>query len=347
MRNQITVMKRGGAVARGLVWVLIGLAACAQALAQTRGIAITPDAPIAPTPYAQGIYRALVIGNDDYADPQRQWRPLATAVSDARAVARMLQQEYGFADVQVLENATRRDTLHALSDLARRLGPEDSVLLYYAGHGYMEADTRRGYWVPVDAQGTDRATLLYNSTIRDEIGVIATRARHTLLISDSCFSGTLLRDGLRGAVPVDDAEPYLRKVASKKSVQVITAGGAEYVDDDYQDSGHSPFTYFLLNELKHNDKPVLTASELSGNVGKAVANNVDQMPASGTLQGAGDEMGEFIFVKVRVKVDAPGVDASKIKVKVEVEPGETAEAPAPPKPKESARPRSYAPLPSL
>jgi len=106
-------------------------------------------------------------------------------------------------------------------------------------------------------------------------------------------------------------------VSKKKSVQIISAGGVEYVDDNYRKSGHSPFTYFLLSELENNDRELLTVSELSGNVTRAVANNVDQVPESGVLQGAGDELGEFIFIKLKISVD--GVPADKLRIEVETD----------------------------
>ncbi len=324
-----------------------------SAMAQSRGIAIEPVTQQISTPISKGTYRALIIGNNDYRDSQGKWTPLKTAVSDAKAVAELLQGHYGFTDVQLLENANRRDVLIAMQDLSRRVAANDNVLLYYAGHGFMDMETNRGFWVPVDAIGTDHTTFLRNSTIRDEMSVIASRAKHTLLVSDSCFSGTLLRRGTRDLPPTDNADLYYQKVANKKSVQIITAGGAEYVDDDYQDSGHSPFTYFLLNELKHNDKLLLTASELSTNVEKAVANNVDQVPESGVLQGAGDEMGEFIFIQVDVHVQ--GVPADKVKVKVNVIPEERGDtvstepvAPQPQKPEPSTGEKRYImPVPTL
>ena len=288
------------------------------AQAQSRGITINPVASPLANAFDKGIYRALIIGNDDYDDPKNYWPELTTAVSDARAVADMLENGYGFTDVVVLENSTRREILHALNDLGQRVQTNDNVLLYYAGHGFLDDSTQKGYWVPSDAEGTDHTTFLRNSTIRDEVGILASRAKHTLLISDSCFSGTLLRGGLRGAPPTENVDRYYKKVASKKSVQVLAAGGVEYVDDNYKKSGHSPFSYFLINELKHNDKALLTASELASNVEKAVANNVDQVPTSGVLQGAGDELGEFIFIKVNIVVD--GIDKERVKVKVDVAP---------------------------
>jgi hypothetical protein len=288
--------------------------------AQSRGISM--QAAGLPDLYPDaGTYRALLIGIDAYPGEQGPWRPLKTAVAGAQALKQVLLERYGFTDVQVVKNANRREILLALQALSRRVMKNDSVLMYYAGHGYINMDTRKGYWVPVDAKDTDQTTFLRNSTIRDELGTIASRAKHTLLISDSCFSGTLLRGGSRGISAQMGSEAYYRKVANKKSIQVLTAGGVEYVDDDYHTSGHSPFTYFLLSELKNNDRLLLTASELSTNVEKAVANNVDQVPESGVMQGAGDELGEFIFINISLSVD--GVPKERVKVKVNVLDGDT------------------------
>ncbi len=286
------------------------------AQAQSRGIGLQPVKKIANLPFKTGMYRALIIGNNDYSKTGDKWPPLKTAVSDAQALKRLLTERYHFSDVTLLENATRRDVLVALQSLSRRILAHDNVLVYYAGHGYLDDETNKGYWVPVDAKGLDQTTYLRNSTIRDELTLIASRARHTLLISDSCFSGRLLRSGRRSLPPNTDSDRYYQKVAVKKSVQIMTAGGVEYVGDDYKSSGHSPFTYFLLNELKTNNQPLLTLSELSTNVEKAVANNVEQVPESGVLQGAGDELGEFIFINVNVNVK--GVPKNKVKVQVNV-----------------------------
>lgn len=278
------------------------------------------DIEAKPEAEAQGLelgsYRALLIGNDHYRDQEGRWKSLQTAVAGARAMKELLESRYGFDEVILIEDGDRSETLRALSELARRVRNNDSVLVYYAGHGYLDEETGQGFWVPVDARGDDASTFIRNSTIRDELGLIAARADHTLLVADSCFSGSLLRSGVRGIPPDTNVERYYQKVASKKSVQIISAGGVEFVDDDYRDSGHSPFTYFLLNELTHNDQPLMTVSELSNSVEKAVANNVKQVPESGVLYGAGDELGEFIFLNLNVYVQ--GVDKSKVKVKVNV-----------------------------
>lgn len=331
------------------------LVATGVVAADSRGIALQAVNKNPVPGLNHGTYRALIIGNNDYRDQQGLWKPLKTALSDAHAVKNILQSSYGFTDVSVVENATRRDVLKAFESLSQKVLPNDNVLVYYAGHGFMENESSKGYWIPVDAEGTDNTTFLRNSTIRDEIAGIADRAKHTLLISDSCFSGSLLRRDTRGITEVTGTEQYYTKVSNKKSVQILAAGGEEFVDDNYQSSGHSPFTYFLLNELQNNDRPMLTLSELSTNVEKAVANNVDQVPASGVLHGAGDELGEFIFVKVNLVVD--GIDASKVKVQVNVTQGDkpgdkpssdnsTDSKPAP-TPKNNNQPHTIIPVPTL
>ncbi len=288
--------------------------------ADNRGIQVVGDNS-AKLSYAseirpKGTYRALIIGNDDYRDPESLWKPLKRAVSDAKAIEALLVENYGFTDVERLINTSRSDLLHAFRDFSKRINPNDNVLIYYAGHGFLDQYNNKGYWVPIDASGTDHTTFVRNSTIRDELSDISSRAKHTLLISDSCFSGTLLKTASRGLRINDKSKDYLNSVDSKKSVQILTAGGVEYVDDDYRASGHSPFTYFLQNELKNNPYPVMTASDLSQRVQVAVSNNVEQEPQMGVLQGAGDELGEFLFIKVNLEVS--GVPKDRVKVDVNV-----------------------------
>ena len=67
----------------------------------------------------------------------------------------------------------------------------DNLLIYYAGHGELDNDEERGYWLPIDADTTKRSKWINNSYILDNIK--ATKAKHVLLISDSCFSGSLLQ----------------------------------------------------------------------------------------------------------------------------------------------------------
>jgi hypothetical protein len=294
--------------------------------------ALPPPPGTVQTPYVGGTYRALVIGNDAYRDPEGIWRPLKTAVNDASAVARTLRDAYGFGEVRLLKNATRSEVTRALNELAETAQGNDSVLIYYAGHGYQRERTREGFWIPVDAVGRDDSTFVPNVVIKAKVEVIAERARHVLLVSDSCFSGALLREGGRGMRLEDKTPGYYQSVARKKSVQVLAAGGLEYVDDNYRDSGHSPFTYFFLNELRLHAAKMLEATELSQVVARNVANNVAQTPERGILYGAGHEGGEFLLVKTLLPEPAPVVAVPPAR-------------PASPPPETTPRPQAALPLP--
>jgi glycine betaine/proline transport system substrate-binding protein len=249
------------------------------------------------TPYLSGKYRALVIGNNDYDDPEKLWPSLETAVADAEAVANILKTDYGFAEITLLKNATRRDIVKAFNNLAKTAQDSDSVLIYYAGHGYLNEDTKEGFWIPVDAEGREDSTFVRNSTIKVKLGVIADKARHVLLVSDSCFSGALLREGNRGMSLDQKNERYFQKVAKKKSVQILAAGGLEFVDDNYKGTRHSPFTYYFLQSLKDNNARYFEATDLSQETSRNVSVNTVQTPESGVLQGAGHAGGEFFFLR--------------------------------------------------
>ena len=125
-----------------------------------------------------------MIGNDGYT----QLRPLRTAVNDARAVAGVLRSRYGFS-VTLVENATRRQALSELNTLRERLTDKDSLLIYYAGHGELDDQTGRGYWLPVDAQPGAPATWLSNVDLSDLLNAMA--VRHLLVVADSCYAATL------------------------------------------------------------------------------------------------------------------------------------------------------------
>ncbi len=137
-----------------------------------------------------GAYRALIIGINDYKDPKIP--DLKTAVDDGRAMAELLRERYGF-QVQLLLNreATKRAIYEALRSLASSTKTDDSVLIYYAGHGDLDRTFNDGWWIPADAVGGDPVTYLDNVYVQKAIRSM--KARHCLLISDSCYSGTFVK----------------------------------------------------------------------------------------------------------------------------------------------------------
>ncbi|MFC1822104.1 caspase domain-containing protein, partial [Thermodesulfobacteriota bacterium] len=253
-----------------LLGCLVLLAFMAPSQAAKRGLGKTVAVS---TPFVNGVYRALLIGNNEYKDPEGLWVPLKTPIKDTEAIAEALQTHYGFNPdhITFLKNATRAEILSSFSKLAKTTKENDSVFIYYAGHGYANPDTKEAFWIPIDAEGKEDYTYVRNSTLKSKLAVVADRAKHVFLVSDSCFSATLIREGHRGIKQEEKTEHYYRKVARKKSVQILAAGGLEYVDDNYKETGHSPFTHFFLKQLEHNTESYYSATELSLEVTKAVS----------------------------------------------------------------------------
>ena len=91
-----------------------------------------------------GNYYALVIGINKYSSLPK----LNTAVSDAQTVAKTLEDLYGFK-VMLLTDPTRADIIDAFDEFRNTLTEEDNLLIYYAGHGWLDRQTQeeaRALW---------------------------------------------------------------------------------------------------------------------------------------------------------------------------------------------------------
>ncbi len=170
----------------------------------------------------------------------------------------MLHEAYGF-QTKLLLNATRQQIIAALNTYRRELATDANLLLYYAGHGYNDKEAEKTYWLPVDASRDDSA----NWIIADEItsGIRAIPARHVLVVSDSCYSGTLTR-GIGEATPrPGEREQFLRRMAAGRSRTLMASGGDEPVADS-GGSGHSVFASALFGGLREMNRAQFTGRRI-------------------------------------------------------------------------------------
>jgi len=259
---------------------------------------------------AFGTYHALVIGNNLY----RSWPALKTPVDDAKAVAELLRSKYGFK-AQVLLNATFEQTLNAMNDLVKTLGPNDNLLIYYAGHGQFDLG-KRGYWIPVDAE-TDRNTRwILNVQITDLL--LKMSARKIIVVSDSCYSGALTA-AENGAIPTilngisDETRAEVAKQFSDVVSRTILTSGALQPVWDVGFGGHSLFAKAFLDVLTANDSVlegyrlfesietrVVRGSrkirEQEEKLGRTPSIEGDQTPFYAAIQHAGHQGADFVFV---------------------------------------------------
>lgn len=253
----------------------------------TKGLGVRETTPDQIT---FGDYYALIIGIDKY---HGQWPQLTNAVHDAQTVEKTLRDDYKFDHFVTLynEKATRDNIANELEWLMENVKEDDNVLIYYSGHGEYNALMDEGFWVPVDALSSKPVTLLSNNNLQAYMKGI--QSKHTLLISDACFSGDIFRGG---AVQkeFEDTPRYYRDVNSRVSRKAITSGGIEPVMDGGSD-GHSIFAYYLLQTLTNNQKSYFDATELFSELRIPVVNNSEQRPEFHPIKNTGDAGGQFIF----------------------------------------------------
>jgi hypothetical protein len=237
-----------------------------------------------------GTYYALIIGIQNYIDPGIP--DLETPLKDAVDMADILKRKYGFKVELLLDSmATRRGIDSALRKIVSKAKSEDSVLIYYAGHGELDRQYNDGWWIPVDAKAGISVTYMDNVLIQKAMRNI--KARHVLLISDSCYSGTLFGQGR--AMPSLITEKYYLNLYNEKSRWGMTSGNKTPVSDAGT-GGHSIFAYQLIKKLKNNNKSFLSTQEVYIAIAPVIANNSEQNPLCRPIKGTGDQGGEFVFI---------------------------------------------------
>lgn len=235
---------------------------------------------------------AFIIGIDTY---RGSWPALKNAVGDAKAVEATLKEKYkvDYFITMYNEEASRENIISKLEWLVEKVTPDDNVFIFYSGHGEFKESLNKGFWVPADATGKSTSQYISNSIIQTFLGGI--NSKHTLLVSDACFSGDIFR-GNTISIPFEDSQRYYQKVHNLPSRKALTSGGIEPVLDGGRD-GHSVFTYYFLKSLNENDGKMLDANQVFEKLKIPVINNSEQTPNFAPVKNTGDEGGQYIFIQ--------------------------------------------------
>lgn len=234
-----------------------------------------------------GKYYALIIGVSDYGDSNID--DLAgLPTKDASDLANVLEGNYSFKKENITllnESPTANEIKVAFATLRKKVTENDNVLIFYAGHGIYDEETDLGSWLPSDANPEMGINMISNSEIKDYIKSI--KAKHTLLISDACFSGSILRR----LVKLKEAPKSVKAKYSLPSRKAMTSGTLKTVPNK------SVFLKYLIKRLTNNPDNFIAARQLFNSLQDAVINNSDNNPQFGVVGETGDEGGDFIFVR--------------------------------------------------
>jgi len=234
-----------------------------------------------------GKYYALIIGVQDYIDESIQ--DLDEPIKDAQNFYEVLTTDYLFEPENVifLKNPSKSQIVQTLYQYRSKVTPEDNLLIFYAGHGFWDEGMQTGYWLPADAEKNNPVNWFSNTELRAYIKAIT--SKHTLLVADACFSGGIFKT--RAAF--SDAPAAISELMKLPSRKAMTSGAMNVVPDN------SVFMEYLVKRLKENQEPFLSTEKLFISFKDAVINNssISQIPQFGEIKEAGDEGGDFIFMR--------------------------------------------------
>ena len=283
-------------------------------------LAPVPPAPAAPPPPPARNQWAVVIGIGNYESPGIP--RLKYTVPDAEAIYETLVGAGGFKKDNVLlltDRSERKPTLRNIkwalgTFLGRSAQKDDTVMIFFAGHGAPEVDTRglerdglAKYLIPSDADVDD----LYSTALpMDELQTIFGRieAERVVIFLDACYSGAASGPG-RGrtfaskktrAGTVDDL--FLERLTRSKGRAIVTASAPAEVSIELPELGHGIFTYYLVNGLKGaadtNRDGIVSLQELYGYVEEQVSRKSRSVGGNQHPMMKGEVEGSLPLVKV-------------------------------------------------
>lgn len=274
----------------------------ANNVSSTRGLKVTRIAD-------RGKIWAAVIGISQY----KKAPALMYADQDAHAFYTYLQQQVGVPQENIMlltnQQATLVDVKRALgTELKRKAGQNDTVIIYFAGHGAPETDANSP-----DEDGLEKYLLVHDADPEDlyttglpmrEVEGIFQRlaAERVIFIADTCFSGATtgrtFSTGSRRTGLVSEA--FLTRLSKAKGRVVLAASRANEVSAESDQLRHGVFTYYLLEGLGGradlDGDRVITIDEIYNYVSQKVpaATNQNQHPVK-----KGEVDGQLIMGWVR------------------------------------------------
>jgi len=231
-----------------------------------------------PTDTAVNNYKyALIIGNENYSKYQSGLKAESNvefAINDAFVFKKYAENTLGvpedhityITDALSTKMKLELDKLVALSNI-ESLKNNIEIIFYYAGHGFPDKETEKGYLIPVDVTGssiTNGVALseLYKKLSNENI-------KKASIFLDACFSGGGRNEGLapgRGIMIKSKDE-----VIQNGNLVVFTASTGDQKSYTFKEKGHGMFTYYLLKKLQET-KGDVSFDELA----KYIKDNVEQ-----------------------------------------------------------------------
>jgi hypothetical protein len=224
---------------------------------------------------AKGKLHLIAIGVNQYGGPIP---PLQLATRDAEAVGAQLARPTplfdGVVPTVLLDGAAARQAiLSNLASVAARTKPEDTLVIFLAGHGISLSD-KEWLFLPYGADGSSEAALRSSAITAQQLeeALMAAQASRMVLAIDACQAGAAF-----GAF-AGQRTSYMRLLSNmSRDTGIVVYAATQEASASYEITklGHGIFTYSLLQGLKgeaaaSRTEPAITAFDVANYVEKTV-----------------------------------------------------------------------------
>ncbi len=187
----------------------------------------------------------LLIGVRDY----EHLNPLRYTASDASSLADLYRKHGGVSPDRLLlitDDTAIKPTADELNRQVRaflgrpEISPDDSVIVFFSGHGIRSESSGQGYLMPRDGDPTDEASLEATALRIDELlaTMAESQAGHKVLLLDACHSGAFSGQRIREAL------------SETRGVVTLSSCRDDQVSLEDEALGHGIFTALLLEGLR-------------------------------------------------------------------------------------------------
>ncbi|MEL6133511.1 MAG: caspase family protein [Bacteroidota bacterium] len=202
---------------------------------------------------------ALIIGNEDYTSKQTGLnveQNVAYAERDATIFREYCMKTMGVPKDNIIFKVNEgyvemKRAINKLKELGLNKEGNVRLIVYYAGHGLPDEETREAYILPVNGSGNDlegsaiKLDWLYNT-----LSEVPTK--QTLVFLDACFSGGSRQPSSSGITRKVKIPQKTSVNKYKGNIVVFAASSGIQSALSAKESFHGLFTYHLLKKLKES-----------------------------------------------------------------------------------------------
>ncbi len=190
---------------------------------------------------------ALVIANENYNKASN----VESALQDGETVSEYFKRTLGIPEHQVIyrPDVTYANMIEAVShtrSMVSTIGNNVDLIVYYAGHGFPDEESKDAYLLPVDGNGLSTTTAYSLNRFYSDLA--DSGAENVMVFVDACFSGATRNGNM--LVDARGVALKAKSAAPAGNMFILSATSEAETAMPYKDKHHGLFTYYFLKKLQ-------------------------------------------------------------------------------------------------